>query len=127
MTAEGEPQPGVGRKLRLLAIDDEPRILRLMNAVLAGAYALGTIALYRGEALSATWFVIAAVCCYLVAYRLYSAFIAAKLLALDDTRATPAERDHDSGRSISAASGQPGRASLRFRPSAVRSSRERLS
>jgi len=61
----------------------------------AGAYALGTIALYRGEALSATWFVIAALCCYLVAYRLYSAFIAAKLLALDDTRATPAERLDD--------------------------------
>ena len=36
-------------------------------------------------------------CCYLVAYRFYSAFIAARLLALDDTRATPAER-HDDGR-----------------------------
>ena len=35
--------------------------------------------------------------CYLVAYRLYSAFIAARLLALDDTRATPAEV-HDDGR-----------------------------
>ena len=61
----------------------------------AGALALGKIALYRGEAISATWFVIAAVCCYLVAYRLYSAFISAKLLALDDTRATPAERLDD--------------------------------
>ena len=40
---------------------------------------------------------LAAVCVYLVAYRLYSAFVAAKLLALDDTRATPAER-HDDGR-----------------------------
>ena len=62
---------------------------------LGGAVALGKIALYRGEAISATWFVVAAVCCYLVAYRLYSAFIAAKLLALDDTRATPAERLDD--------------------------------
>ena len=60
-----------------------------------GAMALGKIALYRGEAISATWFVIAAACCYLVAYRLYSAFISAKLLALDDTRATPAERLDD--------------------------------
>src|ERR1700676_3506467 len=41
------------------------------------------------------WFVIAAVCCYLVAYRLYSAFLAARLLALDDTRATPSERNDD--------------------------------
>ncbi len=31
-----------GRKLRLLAVDDEPRILRLMNAVLAGNYDLAT-------------------------------------------------------------------------------------
>ena len=62
---------------------------------IGGAIALGKIALYRGEAISATWFVVAAVCCYLVAYRLYSAFISAKLLALDDTRATPAERLDD--------------------------------
>jgi carbon starvation protein len=62
-----------------------------------GAGALGAIALQRGERLNAIWFVIAAVCCYLVAYRLYSSFIAARLLALDDTRATPAER-HDDGR-----------------------------
>jgi carbon starvation protein len=41
------------------------------------------------------WFVIAALCCYLVAYRLYSAFVAARLLALDDTRATPSERNDD--------------------------------
>src|SRR5882724_11806455 len=62
---------------------------------IGGAIALGKIALYRGEAISATWFVVAAVCCYLVAYRLYSAFISAKLLVLDDTRATPAERLDD--------------------------------
>ena len=38
---------------------------------------------------------VAAGCSYLVAYRFYSAFIAAKVLALDDTRATPAERLDD--------------------------------
>src|SRR5208337_613039 len=54
-------------------------------------------AIYRGESINAIWFVIAAVCCYLVAYRFYSGFIAAKLLALDDKRATPAEI-HDDGR-----------------------------
>jgi len=64
---------------------------------LLGAAALAKIALDRGEKLNSTWFVVAGVCCYLVAYRLYSAFISAKLLALDDTRATPAER-HDDGR-----------------------------
>jgi carbon starvation protein len=62
-----------------------------------GAAALGKIALQRGETLNAIWFVIAAVCCYLVAFRIYSAFIAARVLTLDDSRATPAER-HDDGR-----------------------------
>jgi carbon starvation protein len=62
---------------------------------LLGAGALAAIAFQRGESPSAIWFVVAAVCCYLVAYRLYSSFIAAKLLALDDSRATPAERHND--------------------------------
>src|SRR3990170_2518567 len=64
---------------------------------LAGAGALGAIALARGERVSATWFIIAAGCFYLVGYRFYSAFLAARVLALDETRATPAER-HDDGR-----------------------------
>src|SRR5271170_2165117 len=74
------------------------RVLKIaIWALLAiiGAVALATIALHRGEPINATWFVVAALCCYLVAYRVYSAFIAAKLLALDDTRATPAERYED--------------------------------
>jgi carbon starvation protein len=62
-----------------------------------GAGAFAKIAFDRGEPLNATWFVAAAICCYLVAYRLYSAFIAAKVLALDDKRATPSEV-HDDGR-----------------------------
>jgi carbon starvation protein len=68
-----------------------------LSVAMAGAGALAKVAFDRGEALNATWFVVAAVCCYLVAYRLYSAFVAARLLALDDTRATPAEI-HDDGR-----------------------------
>jgi carbon starvation protein len=60
-----------------------------------GAGALGAIAMHRNEKISATWFVLAAVCFYLVAYRFYSAFLAAKLVALDETRATPAERNDD--------------------------------
>src|ERR1700732_1791061 len=64
---------------------------------LVGAGALGGISFHRGEPLEGTWFVVAAACSYLVAYRFYSAFIAARLLTLDDTRATPSER-HDDGR-----------------------------
>jgi carbon starvation protein len=62
---------------------------------LLGAAALAKIAMQRGESLNAIWFVLAAVCCYLVAYRLYSAFLAARVLILDPTRATPAERLDD--------------------------------
>ena len=61
----------------------------------AGAGALAKIALHRGEPINAMWFVLAAVGCYLIAFRFYSAFLAARLLVLDDTRATPAERLDD--------------------------------
>lgn len=73
------------------------KVIIWLAVSIAGAGTLGAIALHRGEPLNATWFVVAAVCCYLVAYRLYSSFIAARLLALDDNRATPAEV-HDDGR-----------------------------
>jgi len=62
---------------------------------LGGAGALATIALQRGEPLNGTWFIVAAGCTYLVAYRFYSAFLAARVLALDNQRATPAERLDD--------------------------------
>jgi carbon starvation protein len=57
-----------------------------------GAVALATIALHRGEHVNALWLVTAAVCTYALGYRFYSMFIAAKVLALDPQRATPAER-----------------------------------
>src|SRR5512142_1543016 len=60
-----------------------------------GAGALGAIALSRGEPVNGVFFVVAAAGTYLVAYRFYSAFIAAKVLSLDATRATPAERLDD--------------------------------
>jgi carbon starvation protein len=57
-----------------------------------GASAFGGIALSRGETVNALWFIVAAVAVYALAYRFYSAWIAARVLTLDDTRATPAER-----------------------------------
>ncbi|MEO8602173.1 MAG: carbon starvation CstA family protein [bacterium] len=62
---------------------------------LAGAYALGVLAIWRGETVNAIWFVIAAVAVYSIAYRFYGAFLAAKLFALDPARQTPAERHND--------------------------------
>jgi carbon starvation protein len=57
-----------------------------------GATAIGVVALRRGEPINALWLVAAAICCYALGYRFYSKFIAAKILALDALRATPAER-----------------------------------
>jgi len=60
-----------------------------------GAFSFAALALGRGENVSAVWLVTAAVCVYFIAYRFYSKFIADKVLRLDDTRQTPAERHND--------------------------------
>jgi carbon starvation protein len=57
-----------------------------------GAASVATIALRRGESINALWLVAAALCSYALGYRFYSKFVAAKVLALDPLRATPAER-----------------------------------
>src|SRR4051812_30631257 len=62
---------------------------------LLGAGALGLLALSRGEPVSAIWLLVAAVCTYAIGYRFYSAFLAARVFALDDRRATPAVRLSD--------------------------------
>ena len=66
----------------------------LVLAIL-GAFALGVVALRRGEAVSALWIVVAAVSLYLVAYRYYSLFIATRVMQLDPLRATPAVIHND--------------------------------
>ena len=68
------------------------RMLIWIGVALLGAGAVATIALHRGEQINAMWLVVAAVCSYALGYRFYSKFIAAKVLALDSMRATPAER-----------------------------------
>jgi len=60
-----------------------------------GAYAVSVLASDRGEPVSSMWMVTAAVCIYLIGYRFYASFLAAKVMALDNRRATPAERLRD--------------------------------
>ena len=62
---------------------------------LAGAGVLGFVALQRGETINALWLVVAAVCVYLSAYRLYAMFIAQRVLGIDPLRRTPAVRRND--------------------------------
>ncbi len=63
-----------------------------LTIAIIGASAIGGIAIQRGESINALWFVTAALCVYAIAFRFYAAWIAATVLAVDETRATPAER-----------------------------------
>ncbi|HFY9924378.1 TPA: pyruvate/proton symporter CstA [Providencia stuartii] len=70
------------------------QLIWIVLAIL-GAFALGYIALNRGEQINALWIVVAAVCVYLIAYRYYGLFIAKKVLQVDSTRMTPPIRHND--------------------------------
>jgi carbon starvation protein len=73
-----------------------PSKILLWSAVTAlGTASVAVISLHRGESIGSVWFIAAAVCVYALAYRFYSAFLAAKVFALDGNRATPAERLED--------------------------------
>ncbi|WBF65860.1 MAG: carbon starvation protein A [Candidatus Kinetoplastibacterium crithidii] len=60
-----------------------------------GAFALGFIALNRGESINALWILVASICVYLIAYRYYSRFIANKVFQLNAKRITPAWKHND--------------------------------
>src|SRR5262245_44544604 len=68
------------------------RRLLWFGVALLGAFALAGIALNRGETINAMWIIVAAVCVYALGYRFYSAWVAARVLSVDATRATPAQR-----------------------------------
>ena len=56
-----------------------------------GAVAWAIIAFFRGETVNAVWFVIAAICTYIIGYRFYARLIEAKIVRPRDDNATPAE------------------------------------
>ncbi|MCW2650046.1 MAG: carbon starvation protein CstA [Mycobacterium sp.] len=66
---------------------------KVVFAVIAllGAIAWAVIAFFRGETVSAVWFVIAAVCTYVIGYRFYARLIEMKIVTPRDDDATPAE------------------------------------
>ncbi len=67
------------------------RIALWAAIALIGAAAWSVLAISRGETINAVWFVLAAVCTYLVGYRFYSKMIERRVALPDDSRATPAE------------------------------------
>src|SRR5215471_10802605 len=72
------------------------KLLWILVALL-GAVAYVILALHRGERLNSVYILIAAICSYAIGYRFYSKWIAARVLALNDRRATPCEV-HDDGK-----------------------------
>src|SRR5258708_11674887 len=63
--------------------------------VLAGVWAYVILALHHGETLNSAYILIAALCSYAIGYRFYSKWIAARVLMLNDRRATPCEVNDD--------------------------------
>jgi carbon starvation protein len=61
-----------------------------------GVVAIAILALSRGEQISALWIIVAGVCALSISYRFYSKWLAAKVLVLNDERATPAVVQNDS-------------------------------
>ena len=63
--------------------------------VLVGLAAFTTLAMSRGEQVSAVWMVVAAISVYCIAYRFYSLFIANQVMELDANRLTPVDLFND--------------------------------
>jgi len=84
--ATSTPAPAASNLKKFLG-----RLLWAFVAV-AAAFCLGAIALNRGEHINSTWLVLAAVCSYALGFRFYGKFIAARVMVLNNQRATPAEQ-----------------------------------
>ena len=74
-------------------------IIIWVAVALLGGLAWSLIALAQGETINAIWFVIAAVCSYLIGYRFYALYIQRKIMRPNDLRATPSE-SHNSTQPI---------------------------
>ncbi len=66
------------------------RVLGWLAVVALGVGAVAVLAWSRGEPVNALWMVVAAICVFAVSYRFHSAWLMAKVLTLDELRATPA-------------------------------------
>src|ERR1019366_1587835 len=75
-----------------------PRALSILGwsaIAAAGAASTAVLAWSRGEPVSALWMVVAATCTFAVAYRFHGAWLMARVLTIDELRATPAETHAD--------------------------------
>ncbi len=72
-----------------------PSILLWIAVAMLGAFAVVSLAIPRGEHVNSLYILTAALCSYALGYRFYSKWIAARVLAMDDLRATPCEVHED--------------------------------
>jgi len=73
------------------------RVILWTLVVVLGTGSIAFLALARNEPVSALWLVVAAVCVFAVAWRFHSAWLMARVLTVDELRATPAVV-HEDGR-----------------------------
>ncbi len=71
------------------------RSLVWIGVALLGGFGYWTLAFQRGEQISSAYLLIAALCTYAISYRFYGKWIAARVLTLNDRRATPCEIHED--------------------------------
>lgn len=82
----------------IIARSSRKRILALfvwIAVALAGAGAIGVLALSRGEHVNSLWMVVASLCVFAIAYRFHSAWLMAEVLTVNDERTTPAVQRND--------------------------------
>src|SRR5512135_496813 len=70
-------------------------ILIVLSILGAFSLLVVTQVIHTGETINALWLIVAAACVFIIAYRLYGSFLAAKVMALDDRRPTPAREMAD--------------------------------
>ncbi|TAN63482.1 carbon starvation protein A [bacterium] len=67
-------------------------IIAVLSVIFAIAAGIIARAVNSNESINALWLVVAAACFFIIIYRLYGAFITAKVLCVDAKRQTPASR-----------------------------------
>lgn len=70
-------------------------VIAILAVLFAVSFGVVTRVINPSESVNALWLVVSAACFFIIAYRLYGSFVAAKILALDDRRKTPAIRLND--------------------------------
>ncbi|MBI5641974.1 MAG: carbon starvation protein A [Deltaproteobacteria bacterium] len=70
-------------------------ILGILSVIFAYSFGVAVRIINPSESVNALWLVVSSACFFVVIYRVYGAFIAAKILSIDERRKTPAYKHND--------------------------------